>query len=42
MKRIQFTEDNILQLKEERLWHKHPILRSEDDGIVSGCPGALT
>ena len=27
MKRIQFTEDEILQLKNERLRHKHPIVR---------------
>ena len=27
MKRIQFTEDDILQLKDQRLQHKHPIVR---------------
>lgn len=27
MKRIQFTDDEILQLKNERLRHKHPIVR---------------
>lgn len=27
MKRIQFSEDDIPQLKEERLRHKHPIVR---------------
>ena len=27
MKRIQFTENDIMQLKNERLQHKHPIVR---------------
>jgi len=27
MKRIQFTEDDILQLKHERLQHEHPVVR---------------
>jgi len=27
MKRIEFTEDDILQLKDQRLQHKHPIAR---------------
>jgi len=27
MKRIQFTDDEILQLKNERLRHKHPVVR---------------
>jgi transposase len=27
MKRIQFSEDDILKLKNERLQHKHPIVR---------------
>jgi transposase len=27
MKRIQFTEDDIVQLKDQRLQHQHPIVR---------------
>lgn len=27
MKRIQFTESDILELKNERLQHKHPVVR---------------
>jgi hypothetical protein len=27
MRRIQFSEDEVLQLKKERLEHEHPIVR---------------
>jgi transposase len=39
MRRIQFSEDEILQLKKERLDHEHPIVRRRMMALYLKAPG---
>jgi transposase len=41
MRRIQFTENDILQLKNERLRHEHPIVRRRMTALYLKAKGLL-